>query len=92
MDEDVGVASCESEIRCLSSVLSLASTRRGPIAIQNCPPVLFNAYVDWCRSVGRPVPVVAAIFDSDLLRRLVRDASSVCAGSVDPFAAIEYLA
>ena len=83
MDEDVGVVSCESEIRCLSYVLSLVSTRRGPIAIQNCP-VLFNAYMDWCRSIGRPVPVVAAIFDTDLLRRLVCDADLVCVGSVDP--------
>ena len=24
-------------------------------AVENCPPVLFNAYVDWCCSVGRPV-------------------------------------
>ena len=91
VEEDVGVVSCESEIRCLSYVLSLVSTRRGPIAIQTCHPVLFNAYVDWCRSMGRPVPVVAAIFDFDLLRRLVRDASLVCVGPVDPFAAIEYL-
>ena len=92
VDEDVGFASCESEIRCLTCVLSLVSTRRWPIAIQNCPPVLFNAYMDWCRSMGRPVPVVATIFDFDLLRRLVRDASFVCVGSVDPFAVIEYLA
>ena len=91
MDEDVGVVSCEAEIRCLSCVLSLVSTRHGPVAIQNCPPVLFNAYMDWCRSMGRPVPVVATIFDVDLLRRLIRDASLVCVGSVDPFAVIEYL-
>ena len=91
VDEDVGSVSCEAEIRCLSCVLSLVSTRHGPIAIQNCPPVLFNAYMDWCRSMGRPVPVVATIFDIDLLRRLVRDASLVCVGSVDPFAVIEYL-
>ena len=91
VEEDVRVVSSVSEIRCLSYVLSLVSTRRGPIAIQNCHPVLFNAYVDWCRSMDRHVPVVAAIFDFDLLRRLVRDASLVCVGSVDPFAAIEYL-
>ena len=92
VDEDVGVASGESEIRCLSCVLSLVSNRCGPIALQNCPPVIFNAYVDWCRSLGRPVPVVAAIFDSDLLLRLVRDASLFCVASVGPFAVIEYLA
>ena len=91
VDEDVGVVSCEAEIRCLSCVLSLVSTRHGPVAIQNCPPVLFNAYMDWCRSMGRPVPVVATIFGVDLLRRLVRDASLVCVGSVDFFAVIEYL-
>ena len=42
--------------------------------------------------MGRPVPVVAAIFDFDLLRRLVCDATLVCVGSTDPFAVIEYLA
>ena len=87
--------SCFLWIRNSVSVLHLAlvSTRRVLVAIQNCPPVLFNAYVeDWCRSVGRPVPVVAAIFDSDLLRRLVREAIKVCVVSVDLFATIEYLA
>ena len=82
VEEDIGAAFCEAR------VLSLVSTRRGPVAIQSCPSVLFNAYIDWCCSVGRPVPVAAAVFDSDLFRRLVREASLTC---LDPFAAVEYL-
>ena len=90
--EDCGTASCEEEIQCLARVLSLVSTRRGPVAIQPCPPVLINAYIDGCHSVGQPMPVVAVVFDSDLLRCLVCKASLACVGSVDPFAIVEYLA
>ena len=66
-------------------------TRRGPVSIHGCPPVLFNAYVDWCQAVGRPVPIAAIVFDCDVLRRLIHDASFMCVGSVDPFATVEYL-
>ena len=52
IDMDHCEASCEAEIQCLGRVLSLVATRRGPVAIQNCPPVLFNSYVEWCRTVG----------------------------------------
>ena len=90
-DEDHGAASCESELQCVSQVLSLVSTSRGPASIMGCPPVLFNAYVDWCRSVGRPVPIVALTFDLDLLRRLISESSFLCVGSVDPIATVEYL-
>ena len=79
------------QIECLSRVLSLVSTRRGPAAILDCHPLLFNAYVDWCRSVGRPVPIVAISFTSDLLRRIVSESSLACIGAVDPFATVEYL-
>ena len=51
VDEDQAAVSCEVEIQCLARSLSLVSTRRGPVAVENCPPVLFNSYVDWCRSV-----------------------------------------
>ena len=78
-------------MRCLARVLSLVSTIRGPASILNCPPVLFNGYIDWCHTVGRPVPVVAMAFDPDLLRRLINESSIVCVGSVDPFPALEYL-
>ena len=91
VEEDYGTVSIEAYIRCLSRVLSLVSTRRGPVAIEDCPPVLFNAYVDWCRLVRRPVPLVSMTFSFELLRRLVNDASFSCVGSVDPFATIEYL-
>ena len=90
-DEDHDVTSCESEMWCPLRVLSLVSTSRGPASIVNCPPVLFNGYVDWYPAVGRPVPVVAVAFDSNLLRRLINESSFVCVGSVDPFAAMEYL-
>ena len=90
-DEDHGAVSCESEMQCVSRVLSLVSTSRGPASIVGCPLVLFNAYVDWCRSVGRPVPLVALPFGPDLLRRLINESSFVCVGAVDPFAAVEYL-
>ena len=62
-----GAASIEAYIRSLSRALSPASTRRCPIAIENCPPILFNSYVDWCRLVGRPVPIVSVSFDAELL-------------------------
>ena len=91
VDENYSAVSSEAYIRCLSRVLSLVSTRRGPVAIGDCPPVLFNAYVDWCRLVGRPVPLVSVTFSDQLLRRLVNDASFSCVGSVDPFATVEYL-
>ena len=84
-------ASCEAEIQCLCRVLSLVATRRGPIAILDCPPVLFNAYGNWCRAVNRPIPVAHVVFDSDVLRHIVHEASFVCVGSVDPFATVEYL-
>ena len=90
-DEDHGAVSCESEMQCVSRVLTLVSTSRGPASIVGCPPVLFNAYVDWCRSVGRPVPLVALNFGPDLLRRLNNESSFVCVGAVDPFAAVGYL-
>ena len=90
-DEDQAAVSCESEIQCLSGALSLVSTRRGPVSVENCSPVLFNAYVDWCRAVGRPVPLVAVSFDGDLLRRIVNEAGLSCVGSVDAFAVVEYL-
>ena len=53
--------------------------------------VLFNACIDWCRSVGRPVPLVALTFDPDLLRRLINESNFVCVGSMDPFATVEHL-
>ena len=90
-DEDRGAVSCEAEMQCLSRVLLLVSTSRGPATIVDCPPVLFNAYVDWCCSVGRPVPIVSVTFGPDLLRRLINESSFVCVGSVDPFATVEYL-
>ena len=65
VDEDHGVTPCDAEMQCLSRVLSLVSTDKGPVAIQGCPPILFNAYTDWCRVVGRPVPLVAVVFDDD---------------------------
>ena len=91
VEENLRTASCEAEIQCLARVLSLVATRRGPVAIHSCPPVLFNSYVDWCRSVDRPTPIVAGIFDPDLFRRLVCEAGLTCVGSVDPFAAMDYL-
>ena len=87
-DEDHGAVSCESEMQCVSRVLSLVSTSRGPRRLW---AVLFNAYVDWCCSVGRPVPLVALTFGPDLLRRLINESSFVCVGAVDPFATVEYL-
>ena len=90
-EEPHGETSCEAEMRCLARVLSLVSTIRGPASILNCPPVLFNGYIDWCQTVGRPVPVVAMAFDPDMLRRLINESSIVCVGSVDPFSALEYL-
>ena len=62
VDVEFGEASCETEIQCLARVLSLVPTRRGPMSIQGCPPVLFNAYVDWCQAVSRPVPIAAVVF------------------------------
>ena len=91
VDVAFGGVSCETEIQCLARVLSLVPTRRGPVSIQGCPPVLFNAYVDWCQAVGRPVPIAAIVFDCDVLRLLMHDASFLCVGSVDPFATVEYL-
>ena len=90
-DEEHSETSCEAEMRCLARVLSLVSTSQGPAAIMDCPPVLFNGYIDWCRAVGRPVPVVAVSFNPDLLRRLINESSIVCVGSVDPLSALEYL-
>ena len=90
-DVEFGEASCETEIQCIARILSLVPTRQGPVSIQGCPPVLFNAYVDWCQAVGRPVPIAAIVFDCDVLRRLMHDASFMCVGSVDPFATVEYL-
>ena len=91
VDVEFGGVSCETEIQCLARVLSLVPTRQGPVSIQGCLPVLFNAYVDWCQAVGRPVPIAAIVFDCDVLRRLMHDASFMCVGSVDPFATVEYL-
>ena len=87
VDVELGEASCETETQCLS----LVPTRQGPVSIQGCPIVLFNAYVDWCQAVSRPVPIAAVIFDCDVLRRLMHDASFMCVGLVDPFATVEYL-
>ena len=56
VDEDHGATPCEAEMQCLSRVLSLVSTGKGPVVIQGCPSTLFYAYVDWCQVVGRPVP------------------------------------
>ena len=67
MDEDFGVVSSEAYIHCLSRALLLVSTRRGPVAIENCPPILFYSYVDWCRLVGRHVPIVSVSFGAELL-------------------------
>ena len=78
-------------MRCLSQVLSLVSTSRGPAPIVNCPSVPFNGYVDWCQAVGRHVPVVAVTFDPDRLGRLINESSFVCVGSVDPFSTLEFL-
>ena len=89
--EGHGAASCESEMQYLSRVLSLVSTSRGHAAIANCPPVLFNACMDWCRSLGQPVPLVAVSFDPDLLHRLIYESSFACVGLVDPFAILQYL-
>ena len=91
VEEDRGAASCEEGIQCLARVLSLVSTRRGPVAIQPFPSVLFKAYIDWCRSVGS-MPVVSVVFDSDLLRHLVCEVNLACVGSVDSFAIVKYLA
>ena len=78
VDEDCGAVLSEAYIRCLPRALSLVSTRRGSVAIENCPPILFNSYVDWCRLVGRHVPIVSVSFGSELLRRLVNDACFAC--------------
>ena len=83
-DEDHVAVSCESELQCVSQVLSLVSTSRGPASIMGCSPVFFNAFVDWCRLVENPVPLVALTFDPDLLRRLINRSSFVCVRSVDP--------
>ena len=91
VDMDHCEASCEAAIQCLARVLLLVATRRGPVAIQNCPPVLFNAYVEWRRTVDRPIPMAAVVFDSHVLRHMVHEASFMCVGSVDPFATVEYL-
>ena len=90
-DEYHGAVSCESEMQCVLRVLSLVSTSWRPASIVAFSPVLFNAYVDWCRSVGCPVPLVALTFGPGLLRRLINESSFVCVGSVDPFATVEYL-
>ena len=76
---------------CLSRVLSLVSTDKGPVVIQGCPPILFNAYADWCQVVGHPVSLVAAVFDADYLRGLIHEASFMGVGSVDPFSTVDYL-
>ena len=47
--------------------------------------------MDCCRAVGRPVPIAVVVFDSDVLRRMINDASFMFVGSVDPFATLEYL-
>ena len=88
VSEDHFEASCEAEIQCLARVLSLVANRFGPVAIQDCPPVLFNAYVDWCHAVGRRVPMAAVVFDSDVLRHMIHK-TKICVGSVDPFATVE---
>ena len=92
VDEDPRDVACGAEVHCLARALSLVSTRRGPAAILGCSPVLFNAYVDWCRSVGRPSPIVAISFTGDVFRRLVGESSLACVGAVDPFATVDYLA
>ena len=92
VDEDHGMTPCDAEMQCLSRVLSLVATDKGPVALQGCPPILFNAYTDWCRVVGRPVPLVAVVFDDDYLRRLIHEASFMGVGSVDPFSTVDYLA
>ena len=92
VDEDPRHVACGAEVQCLARALSLVSTRRGPAAILGCSPVLFNAYVDWCRSVGQPSPIVAISFTGDVFRRLVGESSLACVGAVDPFATVDYLA
>ena len=63
VDEDHGAASCEAVMQCIARVLSLLATDRGPVLIQGCPPILFNACSDCCCAVGRPLPLVAVVFD-----------------------------
>ena len=92
VDEDPRDVACGAEVQCLARALSLVSTRRGPAAILGCSPVLFTAYVDWCRSVGRPSPIGAISFTGDVLRRLIGESSLACVGAVDPFATVDYLA
>ena len=91
VDVALGEALCEAEMQCLARVLSLVATRRGPVSIQGCSPVLFISYVNWCRAGGQPTPIAAVDFDSDVLRRLIHESSFVCIKSVDPFATVEYL-
>ena len=59
--------------------------------IQGCPHILLNAYSDWCRAVGRPLPIVAVVFDEECLRQLIHETSLMGDGSLDPFSTVDYL-
>ena len=91
VDEYHGAASCEAEMPYIVQVSSLVATDRGPVIIQGCPPILFNAYSDWCRAIGRPLPLIAVVFDEECLRQLIHEASFMGVGSVDPFSTVDYL-
>ena len=91
MNEDIGVFPVRLTSAVCFEPCHWSQLVMGPLAVEGFLPFLFKLYVDWCRSVGRPVPIVSVTFDAELLRRLVNEASFVCVDSVNPFATVESL-